>query len=106
MSAGPDAEVVISEEHNLRISSNTAGSHGGGIALDSLAKLRIKPASCPCKTSSLGDGVCNLACMRRECNWYECAYESMCAGSHAHTRRTRAQAHVHKYAYVDASFNL
>ena len=37
---GPTAEGLLSDTHSLRITSNSAGSDGGGIALGSLAKLR------------------------------------------------------------------
>ena len=67
---GPNADMVISDQHFLNVSSNIAGTNGGGIALSSLAKMGIVPTtSCPCKPSSLGDGVCNLDCMLLECNW-------------------------------------
>ena len=81
----PNADAVVSDTHDLKIIANIAGSKGGGIALDSLAMLRIKPGACPCKASLLGDGVCNIDCARRECNWDmgDCDAKFIDAGKHA-----------------------
>jgi predicted outer membrane repeat protein len=52
--------------------NNSAGLDGGGFNLEAGAMLEVEDEGCPssiCDTQSRVNGICDLACMTRGCNW-------------------------------------
>ena len=69
-----DALLQMQPAHVLHVADNFAQLHGGGVALLAGASIEmIESAPCPdaCSAKKRGDGHCNPACMRVECNWDE-----------------------------------
>ena len=63
--------LIVQQGHSLAAQRNTAQRHGGAFALLSGANLKlIETDICPTRClSSLGNGVCENACLRASCNW-------------------------------------
>ncbi len=65
------ARVVVSSNFQLSISNNTANLDGGGIGLAFGSSFQILDEGCAssCSTSVIGNGICDVQCMSRGCNW-------------------------------------
>ena len=67
------ALVEISFNHRMVVVSNIAKLDGGGIMISDGGQLYVLDEECPlavCDPALRGNGVCDLACMARACNWY------------------------------------
>jgi predicted outer membrane repeat protein len=67
------ASVQISFNHRLSMIRNMANLDGGGIKISDGGQMTVLDEECPisiCDAALRGNGVCDLQCMIRGCNWY------------------------------------
>jgi hypothetical protein len=73
MASGCSAQLRVGLLHSLFVAGNTAGLDGGGLALEQGASLHLAAESCAmsgCDVGAVGNGVCDIVCMSRGCNWW------------------------------------
>ncbi len=64
--------LKIAYNHRITFISNTAEYDGGGLMISDGAQVVVVDEACPrsvCDAASRGDGICDLTCMTRACNW-------------------------------------
>ena len=65
--------LELAYNHRLSFISNTAEQDGGGLMIADGGQVLVIDEVCPssmCNAASRGDGVCDLTCMTRACNWF------------------------------------
>jgi hypothetical protein len=64
--------IEVAFNHRLSFRANEAGANGGGLAITDGAQIVLVDEECPsrvCSPASRGNGVCEVDCMTRACNW-------------------------------------
>ena len=67
------AAAQVAFNHRLLIVRNFANLDGGGVMISDGGQLSVLDEECPltvCDPALRGNGVCDLHCMSRACNWY------------------------------------
>lgn len=71
MAHGKKAQIFVANNIRLIVANNTATIDGGGVGLSFGSSFRFLDEGCTkeCTQSMRGDGICDLPCMTRGCNW-------------------------------------
>ena len=69
--SGADARLTVSYDSTVLVENNTAGKNGGGMYFEDAATFVVSKETCQseCNPNVRGDGVCDVQCMTRGCNW-------------------------------------
>ncbi len=64
--------LEVAYNHRMSFISNIAKQDGGGLMVTDGGQIVVIDEACPpsmCDEASRGNGVCDLTCMTRGCNW-------------------------------------
>ena len=67
--SGARAQLSITFNVSITFENNTALTHGGALYFEDAAAMIVESETCQPICQSRGDGVCDLECLTRGCNW-------------------------------------